>query len=686
MSAVLICACCACSKSIQIQRPTARAQQVAVAEDGTLQITLSGTDPDDGAMAVYEVITQPAYGTLSGSGATRTYRPSVDFHGDDSLRFAVADDDGALSAAATIRITVTPVNDPPVADAGGDQSVGTGSTVTVIGRGTDVDNEGADLTFAWSQHAASSESAPALDLTPADGAELTFTAPSVAAVYTLQLLVSDPSGARSSDSVRITIGAIGTTNQTPVAHEQQVSVAEDATLQITLGGNDPDGTVVGYEVITQPAHGTLSGSGATRTYRPSVDFYGDDSLRFAVADDDGALSAAATISITVTPVNDPPVADAGGNQLVSPGATVTVIGSGTDADETDAVLSYAWSQLSAAPAGAPALDLTPADGALLTFSAPDRETVTAYTLQLVVTDYGHSSASDTVKITVSNRTAPQTNLIVRGVIDGVNVSVYDGIGFDEGQHGARITETFEAHTTNASLTQILGVPKNSNNYTNHVVRHNDGIFWTATDSSPLYTPGRTSWFIEDDRPFTKHAKDFATWMQHQNALYVSSLENPLRDENGNALYCDDVQDPSYFRPLCGEMDDYIAHSGTGVENTIFVASLGFTASRLPFAAATIRADGVFAAEAVYAPVRITTESTSANTSHSTAVVAAIATDIAATLAVRYHRVPTAAEIKTELFSQAAMKLIPHWESTEDRCLRVIGVDQSTLNSMRSCTE
>ena len=402
-----------------------------------------------------------------------------------------------------------------------------------------------------------------------------------------------------------------------------------------------------------------------------------------MVDDDGALSAGATISIAVVPVNDPLVADAGGDQLVSPGSTVKVIGRGTDADDPDAALSYAWSQLSAAPAGAPALDLTPADGALLTFTAPDRETVTAYTLQLVVTDYGHASASDTVKITVSNRTAPQANRIVRGVTDGVNVSVYDSAGYAEGQHGARITETFEAHTTKALLTQIWGVPKNSYSYTDHVVRQNDGIFWTATDGSPLYTPGRTNWFIEDDRPFTKLARDFATWMQHQNVLFVSSIENPSADENGSPLYCDDVQDPSYFIPLCGEMDDYIAHSGTGVENTIFVASLGFTASRLPFADASIRADGVFAAEAVYAPVRITTERTS--TTHSTAVVAAIATDIAAALAVRYDRVPTAAEIKTELLSQAAMKLIPHWPSREDRCLRVIGVDQSTLNSMRSCT-
>ena len=401
-----------------------------------------------------------------------------------------------------------------------------------------------------------------------------------------------------------------------------------------------------------------------------------------MADDDRTESAIATINITVTPVNDPPVADAGRDQVVRTDSTVTVAGRGTDVDSDDASLSYAWSQLSASPGNAPALELT-ADGARLTFTAPDRETVTAYTLQLVVTDDAHAAASDTVRITVSDRTAPQGNLVVRGVTGGVNVSVWDGIGFGPGQHGARIAATFEAHTTQASLTQIERVRANSNGYTNHVLRHNDGIFWTATDNSPTYQPGKPGWFVKDGRPFRERARDFADWMEHQNVLLVSSLENPTRS-GGRLVYCDDIQDPSDFRPLCGELDDYIAHTGTGLNNTIMVGSLGITRGGQVFARAGIRAGGVFADAAVYAPTRITSEATSTSTSQSAAVMAAIATNIAAELAMQHGRVPTAAEIKAELLRQAAMKQVH--DGTTETCFRVIGLVDSLLSSLSSCTE
>ena len=306
----------ACSTSVQHPRPSAHAQQVSVAEDATLQLTLGESDTDG---TEYRVIAQPAYGTLSGTGATRIYRPAADYFGADQLQFVVMDEDGTASAAATISITVTPVNDAPVADAGDDQSADTGSMVTVIGTATDVDDTEASLRYAWSQLAAAPAGAPALDLAPSDRAELTFAAPSVAAVYLLQLRVDDPAGAHSTDTVRLRIGGDDSTappfsdlsppNQSPVARAQQLVVAEDATLEITLGGSDSDGGLVAYEVILQPVHGTLSGTGATRIYRPSADYFGADQLQFVVIDDDGAASAAETISITVTPVNDAPVAD-----------------------------------------------------------------------------------------------------------------------------------------------------------------------------------------------------------------------------------------------------------------------------------------------------------------------------------------------------------------------------------------
>ena len=61
-----------------------------------------------------------------------------------------------------------------------------------------------------------------------------------------------------------------------------------------------DGPVTNFTIVGLPAHGTLSGAGASRTYLPSTNYFGPDSFTFSV--NDAALtSAVATVSITVTP-------------------------------------------------------------------------------------------------------------------------------------------------------------------------------------------------------------------------------------------------------------------------------------------------------------------------------------------------------------------------------------------------
>ena len=61
--------------------------------------------------------------------------------------------------------------------------------------------------------------------------------------------------------------------------------------------------------MTQPAHGTLSGTAPNVTYTPTANYNGADSFTFKA--NDGLLdSAPATVTITVTAVNDAPVATA----------------------------------------------------------------------------------------------------------------------------------------------------------------------------------------------------------------------------------------------------------------------------------------------------------------------------------------------------------------------------------------
>ena len=120
------------------------------------------------------------------------------------------------------------------------------------------------------------------------------------------LLSADVDNATTSD---IAIDYIGTafSNTVPTASPQSVSTAEDTAKAITLVGADTDADTLTYSIVSSPTNGTLSGSGATITYTPNDNYSGTDSFTFKV--NDGTVdSAVATVSITVTPVNDAPLA------------------------------------------------------------------------------------------------------------------------------------------------------------------------------------------------------------------------------------------------------------------------------------------------------------------------------------------------------------------------------------------
>lgn len=219
---------------------------------------------------------------------------------------------------------------------------------------------------------------------------------------------------------------------------------------------------------------------------------------------------------------------------------------------------------------------------------------------------------------------------------GIAVSVVDTEGFDPGAHGQRITDTFLDRTRHASLVQIRewgeygmkGVELDGINmagYARHALTRDRGIFWTATDESPLYLPHRTwAWFVKQGRPFTRAAREFANWMRDRDVLFISSVENATcagtPPQECIALYCDDfepdVASEEGWIPMCGEFDDYVAHSGVGLDIVLFASALSGN-----HASGAIRADGVFAPHTIYV------ESPDGSTSHAAAVLAAYATNL-----------------------------------------------------------
>ncbi len=94
--------------------PVADTQTVSTAEDQSVSITLTGSEPR-GSNFTYAVFSAPTNGTLSGTAPNLVYTPNTNFFGEDSFTFQTVNDT-AKSLKATVFITVSPVNDAPTAD------------------------------------------------------------------------------------------------------------------------------------------------------------------------------------------------------------------------------------------------------------------------------------------------------------------------------------------------------------------------------------------------------------------------------------------------------------------------------------------------------------------------------------------------------------------------------------------
>src|SRR5205085_2230592 len=118
-------------------------------------------------------------------------------------------------------------------------------------------------------------------------------------------------GSLDSNVATVTL-TVTPVNDAPTASSGSAVTAEDTAIAGTVGASDIDSATLSYTVVSGPAHGTLSmnaGNGAW-TYTPAANYNGADSFTFKA--NDGSLdSNVANVTLTVTPVNDAPVASGG---------------------------------------------------------------------------------------------------------------------------------------------------------------------------------------------------------------------------------------------------------------------------------------------------------------------------------------------------------------------------------------
>lgn len=288
-----------------------------------------------------------------------------------------------------------PTNNAPVADAGADQTVDSGSAgVTLDGSGSS-DSDGTVASYAWSQTAGT-----AVTLDETDPTMPTFAAPVVAADETLtfQLVVTDDDGASSAaDTVDVVVIA----NAAPVANAGADQTVDEGTVGVTLDGSgstDSDGTVEAY-TWSQTA-GTAVTLDETNPAMPTFTapaLVADETLTFelTVTDDDGSVSSADSVDVLVV-ANVPPTANAGADATADALQLVTLDGS-LSGDVDGTIASFAWTQTAG-----PAVVLDETNPAMPTFTAPNVAADTVFTFELVVTDNdGDASTADSVDVTIN---------------------------------------------------------------------------------------------------------------------------------------------------------------------------------------------------------------------------------------------------------------------------------------------
>ena len=301
---------------------------------------------------------------------------------------------GTVGSLSFNKNIVVDGNTPPTADAGDDQTVNEGDTVTLDATGS-VDVDGDSLTYQWTQE---SPDLPIITLSGSTVAQPTFDAPEVATTtdFIFEVSVSDGLATTDIDTVTITVNNIPTAD---AGDDQTVNEGDTVTLDATASV-DADGVdSLTYQWTQEsPDLPTITISDSTTAQptfdAPEVATTTDFIFKVTVSD---SLAATDIDTVTIT-VNNIPTADAGDDQTVNEGDTVTLDATASVDVDGDS-LTYQWTQESP---DLPTITISDSTTAQPTFDAPEVATTTDFIFKITVSDSLAATDIDTVTITVNN--------------------------------------------------------------------------------------------------------------------------------------------------------------------------------------------------------------------------------------------------------------------------------------------
>ncbi len=284
--------------------PIANDVAITTEENTPANGVLIGSDPDSADILTYSIVSNGAKGTAVVTDAFNgnfTYTPNQHANGTDAFTYLVSD--GLNGIYGTVSITINSINDPPTA---GNISVNTIENTAVQGvlAGNDVDGN----TLAYSIVSA-----------PSKG-QITFNASSGIFTYTpnqgdigIDSFTYDANDGSLNSNIAIVTITIIPVSSVPAANSFGTSTDEDTPVNGTLQAIDNDSPVLTYSLVTNAIKGTAVITNATSgsfTYTPDLNANGIDTFTFK-ANDGANDSNIATVTISITAVNDAPVANSG---------------------------------------------------------------------------------------------------------------------------------------------------------------------------------------------------------------------------------------------------------------------------------------------------------------------------------------------------------------------------------------
>ena len=271
-------------------------------EDSGTNFSIATPDLVDGDVLTYQVVSSSAFGNYTvGANGNVNYTPPANYTGTDIIRYRACDN-GGLCDTADIVITITPVNDAPVAGSDFNTTVINGTVSgQVNGNDSDIDNNANQLTYLLLD--------PALHGTATVQANGTYTFSPDPLYFGEDLFtyrVCDSQGL--CDEANVVINVLYT-NLAPSTQNSGTTVAEDdsAVINLSAVSSDFNGGDLTYSLVSSSSFGTFAPIVNTGfNFAPSENLSGTFQIAYRVCDT-GNLCDTAMLTIDITPINDAPI-------------------------------------------------------------------------------------------------------------------------------------------------------------------------------------------------------------------------------------------------------------------------------------------------------------------------------------------------------------------------------------------